>query len=429
MGKIEETLAKIFSAHRIVFWYDDNQELRGQFNEMELQGIDKILVENNQFYIKHLVCKEKPDNKFLLYFPSAKPANSDNWLLDLELGNYLFQTSQEALFAQELGLDYHYTDLIAEHIDFFKNKERRALLKQMLGKDDEHRAIRYKMLAVLFDTENPTLVSFLQAHASAYNDGNARHDRELERFNLKKYYWKEISRKLGYTSDKPSIYDFLIELFNKNFSLGKNQGLFKEARHLIAMWKDTISYQEAFKQLSGKIATDLQVEQMLNDATIDEVINDDLFELIDKKIISDLAEMIDSENITADKLNQFIKKRENKYWYYHFQHFYAALSQAMQMISFIRKHEKHKIDNFIDGINDYTKELFKIDYAYRKFIYHYRQAKQNKVLQQLAEKVEKVYCNDWLLAFGNQWQKAVDSEKKLVQCDEIHPATLLQRPC
>src|SRR5690554_6414507 len=177
MSKIEEALSKLFTKYRIIFWYDEKQELVGQLNELNLAGVEKRVVENNQFYIKYLVTKEKPNSQFLLYFPSKKPANSDNWLLDLELANYLFQTNQEALFAQELELEYHFTELIAEHIEFFKCKERITSLKVLLGKDDGHQAIRYKMLAVLFNTDNVSLISFLQVHASAFNDGNERYDR------------------------------------------------------------------------------------------------------------------------------------------------------------------------------------------------------------------------------------------------------------
>ncbi len=412
MNKIEEALIKLFSKHRIVFWYDEHQELREQFNELDLAGVEKRVVENDQFYIKYLVTKEKPTSQFLFYFPSRKPSNSDNWLLDLELANYLFQTNQEALFAQELELEYQYTELIAEHLEFFKNKERIASLKGLLGKGDEHQAIRYKMLSVLFDTENLTLTSFLQAHASAYNDGNERYDRELERYNLKTFYWKEISRIFNYSNDHGSIYDFLIEVFNTNFSLGKKMGITNESKVLLSIWKDTISYQAAYRDLSRKIANDIKVESILNEATVEEVIQDDLFDLIDQKIISDLAKMICDETISNEKLNQLIKKRENKYWYHDFENFYLCLANGMQMTSLIRKFEKAKIESLADGVNNYVQYLFKIDYFYRKYIFHYRQAKQNKVLQPLTDKVEKVYSNDWLLAYGNEWQQVVDAANK-----------------
>lgn len=412
MNKIEEALSKLFLKHRIIFWYDEKQELLEQFNEIALAGVEKRMVENDQFYIKYLTTKEKSNQKFLLYFPSRKPVNAENWLLDMELANYVFQTNQEALFAQELELDYSFTELIAEHIEFFKNKERRTNFKELLGKGDEHQAIQYKMLAVLFNTDNVSLISFLQAHASAYNDGNDRYERELERYNLKTFYWREIARKYGYTNESPTIYDLLIEFFNNNFSLGKKSSIAKESKILISIWKDTISYQSAYRELSRKIAEDLNIESVLNDCNLEDIIQDDLFDLIDKKIISELAKMISDEKISNEKLNQLIKKRENKYWYLDYEDFYLCLANGMQMISLIRKFEKAKVESFSQGINSYVQQLFKIDYFYRKYIYHYRKSKQNKVLQLLTDKVEKVYCNDWLLSYGNEWQQIIDFTEK-----------------
>jgi uncharacterized protein (TIGR02687 family) len=268
------------------------------------------------------------------------------------------------------------------------------------------------MLAVLFDSENVSLVSFLQVHSSAFNDGNERYDRDMERFNLKDFYWKEIARKYGYTNETPSLYDFLIEVFNNNFSVGKKTGIAKESKILISMWKDSISYQSAYRKLSHKIAGDLKIESILNDVNIDEIIQDDLFELIDRKIISELVKLIGDEDISSDRLNQIIKQRKNKYWYNDFEDFYDSLVSAKQMISIIRKLDNSKIESFADGVNNYTQNLYKIDYNYRKYIHHYRNTKQNKVLQPLTEKVEKVYSNDWLLIHGNLWQQVIDSTDK-----------------
>lgn len=408
MNKIEEALSKLFVKHRIIFWYDENQELKDEFETLTLEGIEKVVVNNNQFYVKHLTYKEKPNTKFLLYLPLKKPTNIENWLLDMELANYVFQTKQEAMYAQELELNYDFTNLIAEHIEFFKSKERRAELKELLGKDDDYQAIRYKMLAVMFKTDNVSLVSFLQVHALAYNDGNERFDRELERYNLKSFYWKEITRKYGYNGDSPSIYDFLIEVFSNNLSFGKKTGITKESKILIGMWKDSVSYQSVFKDLSQKIAGDLKVESALNELSLDDIIQEDLFELIDKRIISELVKLICDESISIDRLSQLVKQRENKYWYRDYEDFYACLENGMQMITLIRKYQKAKIESFADGVNSYIQQLFKIDFYYRQYINHFRKAKQNKVLQPLTEKVEKVYCNNWLLDYGNEWQRVID---------------------
>ena len=151
------------------------------------------------------------------------------------------------------------------------------------------------------------------------------------------------------------------------------------------------------------------MESALNELNLDVIIQEDLFELIDKKIISELVELICDESISIERLSQLVKQRENKYWYRDYEDFYACLENGMQMITLIRKYQKSKIESFTDGVNSYIQQLYKIDYHYRRYINHYRKAKQNKVLQPLTEKVEKVYCNNWLLDYGNEWQRVIDA--------------------
>lgn len=409
MNKIEEALIKRFKDHRIVFWYDAKQELIEQFNDLELDGIQKIQVDQNEFEVKHIIIKQQPKVKFLLYFNRAKPLDEDNWLLDIELAYHLFHTDKEAMHLQEIGLGYHLKELVAEHIQFFESKERRQKLKELLGDGDEHEDIRGKMLAVLFNTDYVNLSTFIHAHSSSFIDGNEKFDKDLERFKLTSYYWGKIKHHFNYTSETPSIYDFLLEVFNNNFALGNSTRLTKESKLLLSLWKDTIQYRDSFGRVSNKIASDLDVESKLNNADIESLIGDDLFQLSDQKIIHDLVGLVADESISNTKVQQLIKKRENKYWYYESEFLYRSLEYGAETIDLVRKYANQTYASFNEGVNDYASRLYEVDLSYRKFIWSFRQAKHNKILGYLAEKVEKIYSNDWLLKYNNNWQQVVDS--------------------
>ncbi|MFB9862457.1 BREX-1 system phosphatase PglZ type A [Rufibacter immobilis] len=409
MSQIEESLRKHFEKHRIIFWYDEKEELKDQFSELNLSGVERLEVHNNEFYIKHKVSREDTQGQYLIYRSGIRPTYVDNWLQDLELAHFEFHTNQEATYLQELGLEYGFKDLVTEHLEFFKSKERRQKLKALLGKEDTHRDIRFKMLTVLFNTNTISLTSFVQAHATAFQDGSERLDKELERYNLNSYYWGLISENFKYYNEAPGIYDFLLEVFSNVFSLTKSTGLTKDASLLLSVWKDTISYQEAFQQLSARIEEDLNIKSLLEEANVEDILEDDLFRLVDFKIIHDLIHLVVSESIGADKANQIIKRRENKYWHREFKDFYAAISHAMEMISLIRKYADVSFTSIEEGAKRYSQDLHLVDFNYRKFIWHYRSKNQNKVLEPLFEKVEKVYSNDWLLQLNNNWQSVLDA--------------------
>lgn len=409
MNKITVALIKLFNKHRVIFWYDEKEELTEQYKEVILDDVTKIHVQRNEFAIKHIINKQNPTGKFLLYFTGEKPANEDNWLLDMELAHQVFHTDQEAMWLQEMGLGYHLKELVTEHMEFFRAKERRLKLKEFLGDGDDFQEIRYKMLAVAFGTDNISLVTYIHAHASSFSDGNEKFDKDLERYNLTKYYWSEINRKYNYTNDTPSIYDFLLEVFNSNFVLGVKNDIAKESRLLLSLWKDTIQFREFFGKVSEKIALDIDVENKLNQSNIDSLVSDDLFKLIDKKVIHELVHLITTEGISNDKVMQYVKQRENKYWYSEFESFYQSIVFASQMITLVRKYGDTKYNSFNDGTKDYASNLYEIDLLYRKFIWSYRKSNQNKILADLAIKVEKVYSNDWLLIYNNNWQGVIDN--------------------
>ena len=411
MNKIEEALNKLFEKHRVIFWYDEKEELVEQYQQLNFPEVKKIHVQGNEFEIKHLINKQAPEGTFLLYFTGAKPANEDNWLLDMELAHQIFNTDQEAMFLQEMGLGYHLKELVTEHLEFFKAKDRRVKLKEFLGDGDEHQEIKYKMLAVVFGTENISLVTYIHAHGAAFSEGNEKYDVALQRYNLTDYYWGEIKRKYNYQNESPSIYDFLLEVFNTNFILGKKSGLAKETRLLLSLWKDTIQFRDYFAKVSDKIASDIGVESKLDQASIDDIIGDDLFKLSDVKVIHELVQLITSESISNEKVIQYVKQRENKFWFGEVESFYQSLLFASDLIALIRKQAQTKYITFEEGTDHYASSLYEVDLMYRKFIWNYRKTSQNKILADLAVKVEKVYSNDWLLIYNNNWQSTIDKLK------------------
>jgi uncharacterized protein (TIGR02687 family) len=405
---LNNSLTKIFNTTRIVFWYDEKKELKEQYEELAINEVNKIHVQGNEFEIKYLITKQKPSKKFLLYFTGEKPLNEENWLLDLELAHHVFHTDQEAMYMQEIGMGYHLKELVSEHLEFFKSKERRTKLKELLGDGDQHEDIRGKMLAVLFQTDYVNLSTFIQAHSAEFIDGNDKFDKNLDRYNLTKYYWGKIKHQFNYFNEAPSIYDFLIEVFSTNFVLGSKKELNKESRILLLQWKDTIQFRDSFNQVSERITKDLDIESKLSKTTLETIIDDDLFRVVDFKVIHELVTQLAEGVITSDKVLKFIKKRENKFWNNEFQSFYSCITYGTQFIDKGKETASATYKSFDDGIKAYSESHYEVDLIYRKFIWNYRQTKQNRILADLVETVEKIYSNDWLLNTNNNWQKIID---------------------
>lgn len=408
MNQVKKALQQLFQTHRLLFWYDERGELRAEYGALQLPGVEKVLVDGNEFAVKHRVAREAPEGRFLLYFPGPQPAPADNWLLDLQLAHYVFHTDQAAMFLQEMGLPYHFRELVEEHIEFFLNKERRGRLKGLLQEGDTHRSLRYKMLAVLFAVEYINLEAFLQAHAADFFGGGARCDHELKRFGLWGFYWGEVAAKYRYKAEEPGIYGFLLEAFAVNFPPLGRANISQESRILLSIWKDSLSNKASFRGLSEQIAKGLGVQRALEEAELNQLLDEDLFELIDRRILSELARLVETEGVSPERLGQMVKRRENKFWYEDYRHYYACLSHGSALAGLVRQYGRASFESFGQGLQLYAEELFRADYHYRRFIWHYRQAHQPGLLAGLCDKVLKVYANDWLPGINDRWQQVVD---------------------
>jgi hypothetical protein len=81
------------------------------------------------------------------------------------------------------------------------------------------------------------------------------------------------------------------------------------------------------------MAKDLSIESKLDDVGIDAVIDEDIYRLIDFKILHELINALVHESIDSSKLKSYVKRRKNKYWYFEFKTFYACLASLALLAS------------------------------------------------------------------------------------------------
>lgn len=411
MSSLSDNLNSAFRQYRVVFWYDEKGDSREQFDEVNIPDVEKVVMDRNPFAIKYRILRQEKKQKFLLYFPYKRPDGEDNWLLDIELSNFVFDTEQSALFLQEMSLDYTYKDLVQQHIGFFSARDRRNRFVELFNEKDSVRVLKYKMLSVVLGTDNYDLQTLVQAYANSYFMNLDKLNKDLERYALKEFIWNEIKDKYRYEGAEQNIYEFIIEVFENSFPLTKKTGLTADARLILSSWRDSYTMRESYQRISSEIATVLQVESLLQDAELEEIVEDELFDLTDQKIIFELVHRLLARTISYDRFRNIIKTRESKFWYSAYKDLYRALDNAFLLFGQIDK-LKSDYDTAEGAIKQYVDENYKIDYYYRKFYEHFHQSKKKNIIKLLLETVEKRYVNEWLFTGGKEYQKMVNSKKE-----------------
>lgn len=407
--RIAKGLAAKFEKHRIVIWSDPNGDWGEAFAAVDLPDVAKASVANNEFALKHRMLRDEPKQKFLVYRAGPKPADLDNWLLDVELAYETFKADQIAMWRSELGLPERFEALLGQHVEFFRSGKRLEKLKAALHSEDTETKVRLRMLAVCAGGEGglDTILEALLDDLSKDTDDVLR---LITRCGLAEFLWKQIRTSLGYRSETPSVKDFAIALFKSCYrsALGDDLSMASDSLAFFRRWKDSRNASEAFAALSDQIAVELGIETDLRKRDFRKLIGADHFEAIDKALIIALAREVAERTSSPAEIQDWVRQRRQSFWYAKYQDLYEAISHAAAFQQGLSSAQLG-MDSLAEGVRLYASTWFKIDQLYRKFIFHMRRSGQATLMQPLFEQVENHYVNSYLLRLNDAWQKHVDA--------------------
>lgn len=411
MSPIASAIQKLFDKERIVIWYNENADARDTFIELEFPSITKLEVKNDEFSIRYRIMHQEPDTKFLLYIPTARPADQENWLLDIVLANKEFKATNAYLYLIDLNLPDVFYALVQEHIDFFKSQERRDQLKHRLSSfsaDLTEDILKRMMIGVLVKDPDTAIESLL---FKLFEYGSKDHFEVwnlIEKFRLDIHWWRTVAQRYGYASPKPSHYDFILAVFRLSHAEEsalaiENQ---QEALLMLRRWKDSTAYKKVFEYYSEKAGHDLGYTTE-RPSQIDAWRKKDDFQFIEEWILNHLAQGMSGQTIQPDTVTAWIEARKTCYWYSKFRSVYAALEHANELRKVIQT-ATWKFDSAASMLLYYTQTGYKGDYHYRKFRYEYDHDNRIAGLGNLAESIENYYVNRFQHPLNEAWISFVE---------------------
>ena len=410
MAKVTQAITRLFKKHRIVFWYDEKNEMMSDFEALTISDVEKIEIGNNEYGLKHQMLRSNKNHKYLLYHAGPQPQNLDNWLLDVLLAHGEFRADRISLLLSDLELGFEFSDLVQEHEAFFRSSARMESLKQRLNQGASHDDIRSSMLAICAKSSSDTsLESVLRGLLQELADQEDERFNLIVRCGLDLYLWEQVEKDFGYSSETPGIRDFAIELFKSSYalSLGENANLTTDALTFIGGWKDSQSFRDSFETLSHEAADILGIEADLQTRELSSVVEIDHFQLIDQKILSEFVAQVSERTLPAKETDSIIRHRRQTHWFPDFSHIYDAIQFASDFLTELDSVDL-SVTSLVDGIRKYAGTWFRLDQLYRKFTLHAKKSKQASLLEPLIEEIENHYSNSYLLTVNNQWQEVID---------------------
>ena len=398
MLDIQQRLKIIFQTQRLVFWYDDNEALKNEFETIDLDDVTKLEIDNNEFGIKRQLLSLEPNSKFLIYSPTTTPQDEDNWLLDLNIANYMFSADKTSLILQNIGLDVSFKEFVSKFDKFFNAQTRIKALKALLSDKESNDTLALKIMAISISCDDNIDSIMLKVF---FND---KHFETLSKYSLKDEFFKAIKTKYSYDGD--SVKDLLYKLFQNHFyySIDKSKStLNSDARLFVKSWMNSSKHKDSFEQISKEISDELNINKIITDIDISKVISCDTYEKCDQVVISHLLSKLGNDSINSIEMDKIINIREHTFWFENYKNIYKALLSASLLFDFV-KDTKLTIKNFEEGIQEYSSHWYKADMYYRNYSMYSSKAEHLELLKSLSSKIEDVYLNSYLRELNDNWQ-------------------------
>ena len=419
MIDIEQRLRTIFENQRLVFWYDDNSALQEQFESMDLDGIEKLVIDNNEFSIKHRVLRLRPDKKFLVYSPINAPKDEENWLLDLNIANYMFSADKTSLILQNLGLDVSFKAFIGRFDKFFNAPSRLEAFKALLGSHEAYGSLALKMMAVSIGSDDNIESVMLRVF------GTGKHFETLSKFGLEQEFFKAIRTKYTYEGNR--VKDLLHKLLQNHFyyHLDKTKcTLNSDARLFVKSWMDSSRYRTSFERISTEVSQELNIDDILTATETSKVMSCDTYEKCDQVVITHLLSRLHDESIDSDEMESIIDSRGHTFWFESYRNIYQALLSASLLFDLVRR-SSFSMKSLDEGIKEYGSHWYKADRYYRDYSFYSSKAEHLELLKALDSKVEDVYLNGFLRELNDNWQRHADGYS--IQMTMPHQQKFYQR--
>ena len=422
---VNEALKRCFAEKRVVFWYDEGGKCRAEFDESEVEGVEKLVIGGNEFGIKYRILAEKPDGKFLVYSPQARPDAGSDWLYDLYLAGGTFSTDPVSMTISEMGFrDDDRTRAFIQSVNpaFFKSETRKRDVRVLadavggantLTVDD----LVLVLVAVLCKVKDHARVDYVLAALlrELAEDKTDKLD-EIAKFGLEKDFWRVVTVNYGYQAATPSVVDFANQLFHDAFAvpvLHERPVLNHVALSFFNDWKNSSKFKKDFLRLA-----DAQAEKVHVAAQLEAVDNAafgalDIYREIDEKILNSLLVEVERGTARVDDVAKLIGLRKDGCRFEEFKNAYQALEAATRFFAALATTDLTSVDA-ADAITKYSKTWFVIDQQYRLFIEHYLAAKKADpnavdVFASLKNKVDGYYINNYLDPQSRNFQNHVNA--------------------
>ena len=428
-NKMLNILRRQFDSYRFIFWEDPKGESHADYEvfKEKYPEIECCEVNHNEIALKYRVLREEPLNKFLIYQGYDIPVAED-WLYDMKLASHTFKSDKIDIWRTDLGLPESARPILEQYRAFFSNGHLKEKLRHHIKPTGmSNQALLRAMVAACVGTV-PELCEILQKLLKEYTTNPKNHLFKssgkgflmLQGYALEDALWDWFAEDLNFRPMKPTLDEFVFEFFGTCCNIGSITGtLNSNAQVYMNRWATNTLTQDDFVRLANYCAQQLKVDNVLANATFEELEDKWCFVEIDVVILQKLIDAITNRSINLSDVESIIQTRREMPWYRMnsvISRRYEACLAASRFFNLLLQTQLD-IESLDKAWKLYTSHFYKLDQLYRHYCVACESGSDN-VLKALTETVESFYNTQFVSKLALNFQILLD-KSQLVQIPGI----------
>lgn len=399
---------------RIIFWYDQEGNFLDDIQDDDFGEVKLVIYKKNEFEIKYLIEVLDTKSKFLIYTPTERPNDKENWLLDILLYSDEYYADDVALAMRSLNLVNPYLrTVVNNHLKFFKSNERINALSKLVQLNDKmsNQELLLGMCAVIVKSKFPRIPDILKELIFDL-ETNEKYN-SLVGFGFEDFIWNAIGEFTNYSGEQ-SISSLTrkfmmtgvaettqIQDFSSYFSqyIDKTKKTTNDALRLL----DDLKFDTRYENLQEFVGKSIRLPDLIKNRGLDSLEGSDIFKYFDTHIIESILSSLDNGSLDYDFFEKIINiNRSNSIWFKFYEQEYNLI---LSIIAFNRSIDIPFFENETPNeyIKMYTEKLYRVDQTYRHCITLLKKVESNDTIDKIFENINLKYENVFLKKLGSNF--------------------------
>jgi len=421
----------------IIFYFDEDGSVREDIPSIEESGIKVIEVNDNYFELKYKIEYELKAEKLFLYHAYKKPEKKDLKkypLLDLLIANVELRLDDAYEFMSEYKLGESNLDLIKKYIKQLKTKANRKKLARILSRDrfnesslqqglisimlgfntvaDKNSCMAKCLIIANDGTEFEKLLKNLKALEldsellKWFNELLDTHALSLDENSIKEFAEKIKYNVITIYLDKTLADDHYAKLkLDRVADINMLQVFFQD-------WSNNASLKESIDSVFLELAKDIKTSKITSVYGLQQEYGYYSEQIIEAIVEELYKEVIDNPSKTKDDSIKWMRLPVLSDEYKNQLEF---IYRTASVFTVLEAYKAFVFKDEVGFINEYTQELYKVDYNFRKAVMAFDKVKDylfgfDAIGNELFDKLNRIY-DRFLIDLNVEWQKVLNKNK------------------